>query len=58
MTNDQIEAVARRVVEMLRAEREGADRAALEGLQSSLTAAAAEVGTAIDHLAALSGLPE
>ena len=55
MTQEQIDAVARRVVEELAERRtlEAQGRAAVAGLSASLTAAAAELDAAMDHLAAV-----
>lgn len=50
MTNEQIDAVARRVVEMLRAERDGVARAALRGLSARLDDIAAQIESARDHI--------
>ncbi|MFZ4605177.1 MAG: hypothetical protein ACOYM5_02865 [Caulobacter sp.] len=50
MKDEQIDAVARRVVEILRAEREGAVRAALRGLAARIADIEAHAASAQEHL--------
>lgn len=53
MTSEQIDAVAHRVVEILRVEREAATRAALQGLAARVAEIAANAELATEHLECL-----